>query len=44
MRKTPITVKGAKKLREELTELKTVVRPRITKSIAEARAHASVVV
>ena len=39
MRKTPITVKGAKKLREEFTELKTVVRPRITKSIAEARAH-----
>ncbi len=39
MRKTPITVIGAKKLREELVKLKTVVRPRIIKSIAEARAH-----
>jgi transcription elongation factor GreA len=39
MNKAPITVKGVEKLREELTHLKTVVRPRITASIAEARAH-----
>lgn len=39
MNKVPITVKGAEKLREELTNLKTVVRPRITAAIAEARAH-----
>ena len=39
MNKVPITVKGAEKLREELTHLKTVVRPRITAAIAEARAH-----
>jgi len=36
---TPMTTKGAEKLREELYELKTVDRPRITKAIAEARAH-----
>ncbi len=39
MNKVPITVKGAEKLRKELTHLKTVVRPRITAAIAEARAH-----
>jgi len=39
MNKVPITVRGAEKLREELTNLKTVVRPRITAAIAEARAH-----
>ncbi len=39
MSKTPMTVKGAVKLREQLHELKTVERPRITKAIAEARAH-----
>ncbi len=39
MNKVTITVKGAEKLREELTNLKTVVRPRITAAIAEARAH-----
>jgi len=37
--KVPLTVVGADKLREELTELKTVVRPRIVASISEARAH-----
>jgi len=37
--KTPLTVKGAKKLREELTELKQVTRPKIVADIAEARAH-----
>lgn len=39
MNKVPITVAGAEKLRQELKQLKTVDRPRITKAIAEARAH-----
>ena len=39
MSKTPMTIKGAEKLREQLHELKTIERPRITKAIAEARAH-----
>ena len=37
--KVPITARGAEKLREELTRLKTVDRPRIIAAIAEARAH-----
>jgi transcription elongation factor GreA len=39
MSKVPITVHGAEKLQEELTELKTVARPRVIQAIAEARAH-----
>jgi transcription elongation factor GreA len=39
MSKVPLTVKGAEKLRAELEELKTVVRPRIINAISEARAH-----
>lgn len=39
MRKVPMTVGGAEKLRAELNELKTVQRPRIVVAIAEARAH-----
>jgi transcription elongation factor GreA len=39
MNKVPLTVKGAEKLRAELEELKTVVRPRIIAAIATARAH-----
>jgi len=39
MSQTPMTVKGAEKLKNQLQELKTVDRPRITKAIAEARAH-----
>jgi transcription elongation factor GreA len=39
MNKVPLTVKGAEKLRAELEELKSVVRPRIIASIATARAH-----
>ena len=39
MIKVPLTVKGAEKLRAELEELKSVVRPRIIASIATARAH-----
>jgi transcription elongation factor GreA len=37
--KVPITVEGAEKLRAELKKLKNEDRPRITKAIAEARAH-----
>ncbi len=39
MNKVPLTVTGANKLREELEELKSVVRPRIIAAIAEAREH-----
>ncbi len=39
MKKSPMTKRGADKLREELAELKTVARPTIIKAIAEARAH-----
>lgn len=39
MNKVPITVEGADQLRDELKHLKNVERPRITKAIAEARAH-----
>ena len=39
MTRTPLTVKGAEKLKKQLHQLKTVDRPRITKAIAEARAH-----
>lgn len=39
MSKFPLTVKGAEKLRSELEELKSVVRPRIIASIATAREH-----
>jgi transcription elongation factor GreA len=37
--KVPMTVKGAAALKEELAHLKTVARPKIAASIAEARAH-----
>ena len=39
MSKVPLTVVGAEKLKEELHRLKTVDRPRVIQSIAEARAH-----
>jgi len=39
MQKVPMTVKGAEKLREELSRLKHTDRPRIINAIAEARAH-----
>ena len=39
MTKIPITVAGEKALREELTRLKSVDRPRIIQAIAEAREH-----
>ncbi len=37
--KTPMTVRGAERLREELQQLKSVERPRVVEAIAEARAH-----
>ncbi|QXP83314.1 transcription elongation factor GreA [Methylococcus sp. ANG] len=39
MNKTPMTTRGAEKLREELNHLKSVARPRVIEAIAEARAH-----
>jgi len=39
MQKHPMTLKGAEKLRAELSELKTVKRPAVIAAIAEARAH-----
>lgn len=39
MRKVPMTMGGAERLRAELNELKTVKRPAIIQAIAEAREH-----
>jgi transcription elongation factor GreA len=39
MRKVPMTVAGAERLRSELNELKSERRPKIIQAIAEARAH-----
>ena len=39
MNRQPLTLNGAQKLREELRRLKQEDRPRITRAIAEARAH-----
>ncbi|MHB8403956.1 MAG: transcription elongation factor GreA [Gammaproteobacteria bacterium] len=39
MVKTPLTERGAMRLRDELKRLKSEDRPRIIKAIAEARAH-----
>lgn len=39
MNKTPMTVRGAEVLRQELVELKTLARPKVIAAIAEARAH-----
>lgn len=39
MKRAPMTLKGAQRLREELERLKSVVRPQIIAAIAEARAH-----
>ncbi len=39
MNQTPMTVRGAEKLREELEYLKSDLRPKIIEAIAEARAH-----
>lgn len=39
MQKVPMTVTGAERLREELTRLKQVERPRVINAISEARKH-----
>ena len=39
MNQTPMTVRGAEKLREELEYLKSDLRPKIIEAIAKARAH-----
>lgn len=39
MKRTPMTLRGAEALRAELKRLKSEVRPRIIKAIAEARGH-----
>jgi len=39
MKRTPITLRGAEALRNELRQLKTESRPNVIKAIAEARAH-----
>jgi transcription elongation factor GreA len=39
MKRTPLTYKGAERLRAEAMHLKKVVRPQIIEAIAEARAH-----
>ena len=39
MKRMPMTLKGAERLRAELKRLKTVERPRVIQAIAEARAH-----
>ncbi|WMC09461.1 transcription elongation factor GreA [Oceanimonas pelagia] len=39
MKQTPMTIRGAQKLREELDYLKSVRRPQIIEAIAEAREH-----
>jgi transcription elongation factor GreA len=39
MKRTPMTSRGAERLRAELKELKTVARPAVIKAIAEARGH-----
>ena len=39
MQRYPMTPEGHKALEDELKQLKTVERPRITTAIAEAREH-----
>lgn len=39
MIKIPMTVVGAQRLRDELTRLKSIERPRIIEAISEARGH-----
>jgi transcription elongation factor GreA len=39
MERQPLTLQGAEKLRAELKQLKTVERPAVIQSIAEAREH-----
>lgn len=37
MKKSPMTITGAQKLRDELHQLKTVARPKVIEAISEAR-------
>jgi transcription elongation factor GreA len=39
VKRTPMTLRGAERLREELKKLKSHDRPTVIKAIAEARAH-----
>ncbi len=39
MKRTPMTLRGAERLRAELKKLKSTDRPNVIKAIAEARAH-----
>jgi len=39
MKRIPMTVQGEKSLRDELVNLKTVERPKVIESIADAREH-----
>ena len=39
MKRTPMTLRGAERLRAELKQLKSEARPNVIKAIAEARAH-----
>ena len=39
MQRAPMTAKGAERLNQQLSELKTVARPKVIQASAEARAH-----
>ena len=39
MKRAPLTIKGAERLRNELKKLKSEDRPRVIQAIAEARSH-----
>ncbi len=39
MKRTPMTLRGAERLKAELKQLKSEARPNVIKAIAEARAH-----
>ena len=39
MKRVPLTIRGAEKVREEIRMLKTEARPRVTQAIAVARGH-----
>jgi transcription elongation factor GreA len=39
LKKVPLTIRGAEKMREEIRTLKTEARPRVTQAIAVARGH-----
>ena len=39
VKRTPMTLRGAERLRAELKQLKSEARPNVIKAIAEARAH-----